>query len=158
MLKLTFLKIRTKVFQDLGIVVLKKYGRKNIGGMISGQNNNHKDRHCKPQNIELTDVVTQESVWEDTAIAAATKTQPRLFLQEMAREKNLEENGQRTMIADTALKPSILYLVLPSYAEPQKKAIKKSLQMKKQNSAAIVCSKIFLLALTSKLLFLTAKI
>ena len=43
----------------------------------------------------------------------------------MAREKNLEENGQRTMIADTALKPSILYLVLPSYAEPQKKAIKK---------------------------------
>ena len=37
----------------------------------------------------------------------------------------MEENGRRTLIADTAPKPSILYLVLPSYAEPQKKAIKK---------------------------------
>ena len=44
------------------------------GGMISSQNNNHQDLQCKPLNIEIPDVITQEAVWE-TAAAAAIQQQ-----------------------------------------------------------------------------------
>ena len=69
----------------------------------------------------------------------------------------MEENGLGTMSADTALEPSEMYVVLPSYAEPHKKAIKTSSRLKKQYYAAIVCSKTALLRLTLKLLLLTAR-
>ena len=55
-------------------------------------------------------------------ISPTTASSP--FLQAIAREKNMEENGRGAMIADTVLETSKLYLVLPSYAEPKKKAIK----------------------------------
>ena len=100
---------------------------KGIGGMISGQNNNHQDLHCKPQNIEFPDVITQEAVWETTAAAEIQQTTAeRTLLQKVAREKKLNENGRSEKSEDNASsKPSIMYLVLPSYAEPQKQAIRK---------------------------------
>ena len=43
----------------------------------------------------------------------------------MAMEENVEENGPGGPInADTSLDPSILYLIMPSYAEPYKQEIK----------------------------------
>ena len=80
--------------------------------MISGQNNNHQDRHCKPQNIEFPDVITQEAVWETTATAEIQPTTAeRTLLQKVAREKKLKENGWREMSEDNASKPSIMYSV-----------------------------------------------
>ena len=44
----------------------------------------------------------------------------------------MEENGQRRkVIAEANLTPSSMYLVLPSYAEPHKIAIKKILDAEK---------------------------
>ena len=85
--------------------------------MISGQNNNHQDLHCKPQNIEFHDVITQEAVWETTAAAEIQQTTTeRTLLQKMAREKKLKENGWSETSEDNASsKPSIMYLVLPSF-------------------------------------------
>ena len=54
----------------------------------------------------------------------ATTTASSPILQAMTTEKHMEENGRGAMIADTVLETSKLYLVLPSYAEPKKKAIK----------------------------------
>ena len=100
---------------------------KGVGGMISGQNNNHQDLHCKPQNIEFPDVITQEAVWETAAAAEIQQTTAeRTLLQKVAREKKLKENGRSETSEDNASsKPSIMYLVLPSYAEPQKQLSEK---------------------------------
>ena len=49
----------------------------------------------------------------------------------MAREKNMEENGRGAMNAELVLKPSDMYLLLPTYAEPHKKAIKNILAAEK---------------------------
>ena len=64
--------------------------------------------------------------------------------------------GESNMEA-ASKKPSNMYLILPSYVEPQKQTIKKFMQKKKPNSAAIVCSNKCLLTLTLKLLLQTAK-
>ena len=75
----------------------------------------------------------------------------------MAREKNVEENGRGPMIVESVLEPSDMYLVLPSYAEPHKQAIKNIVAAEKQNYAAIVYSKHALEILTLKLHGLTTR-
>ena len=78
-------------------------------------------------NIENPDVITQEAVWEPAATAEIQPTiAERTLLQKVAREKKLNENGRSEKSEDNASsKPSIMYLVLPSYTEPQKNTIKK---------------------------------
>ena len=75
------------------------------------------------------DVITQETVWETAAAAAIqqqTTTAERPIRQEVARKKKLKENGW-----SEPAEPSSTYLVLPSYAEPQKQTIKKIVADKK---------------------------
>ena len=51
----------------------------------------------------------------------------------MAMEENVEENGPGGPInADTSLDPSILYLIMPSYAEPYKQEIKHIIKSEKE--------------------------
>ena len=71
---------------------------------------------------------------------------------------NIKYLGGESSVEAASKKPSNMYLILPSYAEPQKQTIKNFVQKKKPNSAAIVCSNKCLLTLTLKLLLLTAKI
>ena len=53
---------------------------------------------------------------------ATTASNP--LLQAMAREKNVEEKWRGPVIAEAVLEPTDMFLVLPSYAEPHKQAIK----------------------------------
>ena len=81
----------------------------------------------------------------------------------MAREKEVEENGQGRKLnkeeAEEAesRKNSTTYLTMPSYAEVHKKEINKYCRMKKQNYAVIKRLRRFLKMLISTLLFPTAK-
>ena len=76
---------------------------KGVGGMISGQNNNHQDLHCKPQNIEFPNVITQEAVWETAATAEIQPTTAeRTLLQKVAREQKLKEYGRSEKSEDNA--------------------------------------------------------
>ena len=65
----------------------------------------------------IPDVITQEAVWE-TATTATVQQQT--TTRQVARVKDLKANGW----SDPA-EPSSMYLVLPSYTEPQKNTIKK---------------------------------
>ena len=94
-----------------------------VGGMISSLNNNHQELQCKPLNIEIPDVITQEAVWK-TATAAAVQQQT-TTIQE-ARLNDLKAKGW-----NDPNEPSSMYLVLPSYTEPQKQTIKKIIADKK---------------------------
>ena len=50
----------------------------------------------------------------------------------MAREEDVEENGQgRKLNATASRNPTNMYLVMPSYVEPHKKEIKEILQQEK---------------------------
>ena len=95
-----------------------------LRGTISSQNYNHQELQCKPFNIEIPeipDVITQEAVWKTaatTTVAAAIQQQT-TALQE-ARVNNWKAKGW-----NNPSKPSNMYLVLPSYTEPQSEAIKK---------------------------------
>ena len=106
-----------------------------IGGTISGQNKNHEATKCLPP---FKNSVIQESAWETSQTffqaaeaTAAVATKP--SFKTMAREENMEENKRRRKMnaAEANLKPSSMYLVLTSYAEPHKAAIKKILNTEK---------------------------
>ena len=112
--------------------------------MISGKNNNHEVQPCKPPNKnELLSFCCQSGISTECLSRSlnlttnlifqqkATTTASTPFLQAMAREKNMEENGRGALIADTVLETSKLYMVLPSDAEPQKKAIKHKIAAEK---------------------------
>ena len=76
----------------------------------------------------------------------------------MAREKIVQKNGRGGPIsAVEGQDPSIMYLIMPSYAEPYKRSSILSIQ-KKRNDATTKLSKMFLKMLISILLLLTAKI
>ena len=92
-----------------------------LGGTISSLNNNHQELQCKPLNIEIPDVSTQEAVRETATTATVQQqTTTRQINKKVARVKDLKANGW----SDPA-EPSSMYLVLPSYTEPQKNTIKK---------------------------------
>ena len=102
------------------------------GGTISGQHNNQENMQYLPP---LKTSVIQESTWDTSstilqkATAAVTAIPP---LKTMAREETLEENGRKRKMNEVAnLTPSVMYLVLPSYAEPHKNTIKKILDAEK---------------------------
>ena len=93
-----------------------------LGGTISGLYYNHQELQCKPFNIEIPetpDVITQEAVRKTTA-AATTTTQQKTTVRQEARISD----GDTKRWKDPS-KPSNMYLVLPSYTEPQNKAINK---------------------------------
>ena len=88
--------------------------------MISSQNNNHQDLQCKPLNIEIPDVITQEAVWKTATAAAAAAVQQQTTKIQEAGLNDLKAKGW-----NDPNEPSSMYLVLPSYTEPQKNTIKK---------------------------------
>ena len=93
-----------------------------LGGTISGLYYNHQELQCKPLNIEIPEtpnIIAQEAVWKPEAAAATTTTQQKTVVLKEARIS--DENEKRW----NDPKPSNMYLVLPSYTEPQSKAIKK---------------------------------
>ena len=96
-----------------------------LGGTISGLYHNHQEPQCKPFNIEIPetpDIITQETVRISTeaAATAATTTPQKTAFSEEARISD----GDAKRWKDPS-KPSNMYLVLPSYTEPQNKAINK---------------------------------
>ena len=93
-----------------------------LGGTISGIYHNLQELQCKPCNIENHDVITQETVRISTeaAATAATTTLQKTAISEEARISD----GDAKRWKDPS-KPSNMYLVLPSYTEPQNKAINK---------------------------------
>ena len=108
-----------------------------IGGTISGLHNNQENtQYLHP----LKTSVTQESLWDTsstirqkaTATSAVAKLPP---FKTLAREETLEESGRKRKMNEVAdLKPSVMYLVLPSFAEPHKHTIKKILEAEKAKS------------------------
>jgi hypothetical protein len=71
----------------------------------------------------------------------------------------VEENGRRGPInTDESLDPSIMYLIRPSYAEPDKQEIKHIIKNEKEKLCNNKLSKMSLKMLISFLLLLTAKI
>ena len=93
-----------------------------LGGTISSLNYNHQELQCKPFNIEIPeipDVITQEAVRKSAAAATTTTQQKTAVLQEA---RISDGNSKRW---NDPIKPSNMYLVLPSYTEPQSEAIKK---------------------------------
>ena len=97
---------------------------KGLGGTISGLYYNLQEPQCKPFNIEIPetpDIITQETVRiSEAAATAATTTLQKTASSEEARISD----GDAKRWNDPS-KPSNMYLVLPSYTEPQSKAIKK---------------------------------
>ena len=94
-----------------------------LGGTISGLYYNHQELQCKPLNIEIPEtpnIIAQEAVRKSEAAAATTTTQQKTAVFQEARIS--DENAKRW---NDPNKPSNMYLVLPSYTEPQSKAIKK---------------------------------
>ena len=93
-----------------------------LGGTISGLYYNLQELQCKPCNIENHDVITQETVRisAEAAATAATTTLQKTAISEEARISD----GDAKRWKDPS-KPSNMYLVLPSYTEPQSKAINK---------------------------------
>ena len=106
--------------------------------------------------------VIQKSTWDTSstilqkATAAVTAIPP---LKTMAREETLEEIRRKRKMNEVAnLAPSVMYLVLPSYAEPHKNTIKKILDAEKAKLCMNCQIKSVLMLLSSKLLSPTARI
>ena len=113
-------------------------------GKSSGYNNQEVQSFTLHQaNKDFTNVVTQgipreklHSQFQQKS-AAATTTAAENTNKTMAREEDVEENGQgRTLNVAESQSPTTMYLVMPSYAEPYKYEIKKILQKEK----ATLCS------------------
>ena len=95
-----------------------------LGGTISSLNYNHQEPQRKPFNIEIPeipDVITQEAVWKT---AAATTSGAAIQQQTTALQEARVNDWKAKGWIDPS-KPSNMYLVLPSYTEPQKNTIKK---------------------------------
>ena len=91
-----------------------------LGGTISSLHYNHQELQCKPFNIkilETPDVITQEAVRKT---AAATTIQQQTTVLQEARLSDWKAKGW-----NDPNEPSNMYLVLPSYTEPQSEVIKK---------------------------------
>ena len=115
------------------------------------------------QNNDFTNVVTQGISREKLSSLfpqqIATTAAAKSSIKTMAREEDVEENGRgRPMNAVESRDPTIMYLVMLSYAELYKHEIKHILQNGKKIYAAIKLSKrFFWKTLISTLPFPTAK-
>ena len=99
-----------------------------LGGTISGLYYNHQELQCKPLNIEIPEtpnIIAQEAVRKSEAAATTTTQQKTAVLQEA---RISDGNSKRW---NDPNKPSNMYLVLPSYTEPQKNTLKKLIADKK---------------------------
>ena len=102
-----------------------------LGGTISGLHCNLQEIQSKLCNIETPDILTQEKVWvpETEAEAIATSIPP------LPEEARMSDGSNKRWNDPEA--PSNMYLVLPSYTEPQKNAIKKIIAEEKEKLCSI---------------------
>ena len=112
------------------------------GGMVSGHLQTYTNLEVQQytplrHNDLIKNVAIQEKSRETAssffpqqeATIAAAKT----FLKTMARENDVEENGRGGPINTVeSLNPTIMYLIMPSYAEPYKQEIKHIIQQEKK--------------------------
>ena len=103
-----------------------------LGGTISGLYYNLQELQCKPCNIEIPDILTQEKVQIPSEAAATSIPTLQTPLPEEARMSD----GTNKRWNDPEA-PSNMYLVLPSYTEPQKAAITKIIAEEKQKLCSI---------------------
>ena len=104
------------------------------GGTISGHHNNQENaQHLLPLNTS----VIQESIWDtsSTIFQKATATSAVSAIptfKSVAGEETLEVCGRKIKMNEVdKLTSSVMYLVLPSFAEPYKHTIKKILEAEK---------------------------
>jgi len=104
-----------------------------LGGTISGLYYNLQELQCKPCNIEIPDILTQEKVRVPSEASEAAATIPTSIaaLQTPLPEEARMSDGTNKRWNDPEA-PSNMYLVLPSYTEPQKTAIKKLIAEEKE--------------------------
>ena len=103
-----------------------------LGGTISGLCYNLQELQCKPFNIEIPEILTQEKVRVSAETAAATVPAATTFLQKAPLpEEARMSDGFNKRWSDPEV-PSDMYLVLPSYTEPHKKTIKKLIAEEKE--------------------------
>jgi len=102
-----------------------------LGGTISGLCYNLQELQCKPCNIEIPEILTQEKVRESTKAAAATITAATALQKVPLPEEARMSDGTIKRWNDPE-KPSDMYLVLPSYTEPHSKAINKLIAEEKE--------------------------
>ena len=98
-----------------------------LGGTISGLYCNLQEIQSKLCNIETPDIITQEKVWVPEATATSIPPLPE--------EAGMSDGTYKRRSDPEA--PSNMYLVLPSYTEPQKAAIKKIIAEEKQKLCSI---------------------
>ena len=96
-----------------------------LGGTISGLYYNLQELQCKPCNIEIPEILTQEKVRVSAKTAAATVPAATILLQKAPLpEEARMSDGINKRWSDPEV-PLDMYLVLPSYTEPHKNTIKK---------------------------------
>ena len=114
--------------------------RRTNGGMVSGHlqtyTNLEVQQYTPLRHNKSTNVVIQGKLWKAASNFLSQQeatTAAKAFLKTMAREKNVEENERGGPInADESLDPSIIYLIMPSYAEPYKQEIKHIIKNEKE--------------------------
>ena len=101
-----------------------------LGSTISGLDYNLQELQCKPCNIEIPDILTQEKVRVPSeASEAAAKSIP-TSIPPLPEEARMSD-GSNKRWNDPEV-PSDMYLVLPSYTEPHKNTIKKLIAEEKE--------------------------
>ena len=120
-----FLQDNQDIRKGLNLILMEP--NRGIGGMISGQNNNLSDLICNPPSINYHIAINQEAVWETEATPSLRQHQQQQQMgplqQKETRMECLKNVGSGSTLK-TAKKPVNMYLILPSYAEPQKQMIK----------------------------------
>ena len=102
-----------------------------LGGTISGLYYNLQELQCKPCNIEIPEILTQEKVRVSAEAATATIPAATTLQKAPLPEEARMSDGINKRWNDPDV-PSNMYLVLPSYTEPHKKAIKKLIAEEKE--------------------------
>ena len=153
-----FLQDNQDIRKGLNLILMEP--NRGIGGMISGQNNNLSDLICNPPSINYPIAINQEAVWETEATPSLRQHQQQQQMGPLRQKKTRMEclknvGGGSTL--KTATKPVNMYLILSSYAEPQKQTIKQLFAKEKAKLCSDSFSAKYLKMLTLHLLLQTAK-